>query len=83
MLHIFNLSNLYKQLVWNDLKLYLCTECKPSAVKGLIAEIKLCWRTVVTIEYCNSKINHDLNKVIQHVIRVHGKATGLIRAKLS
>ena len=47
-------------------------------MEELIAGIKLFWRTVVTEEYCNSKINHVQNKVIHNVIRVHGKATELI-----
>jgi len=65
------------ELVWHDLKVYLSTECKPNTFAELIAGIKLFWRTMVTVEYCNSKINHIQNKVIYHVIRVQGKATGL------
>ena len=65
------------ELVWHDLKVYLSTECKPNTIAELIAGIKLFWRTVVTVDYCNSKINHVKNKVIYHAIRVQGKATGL------
>ena len=41
--------------VWHDLKVYLSTECKANTIAELIAGIKLIWRTVVTVEYCNSK----------------------------
>ena len=43
----------------------------------LIAGIKLFWRTVVTVQYCNSKIDHILNKVLNEVINLRENATGL------
>jgi hypothetical protein len=64
------------ELVWNDLKNYLVNEAQPNTVNDLVEGIKRFWNTIVTIEYCNSKINH-LNKVIQRVISLNGRATGL------
>ena len=45
------------ELVWNDLKNYIAEKIKPNNKMKLIA-INQFWNTVVTIEYCNSKINH-------------------------
>ena len=59
------------------MKVYLSTECKPNTMEELIAGIKLFWRTVVTVEYCNSKIDHVLNKVINEIINLRGDATGI------
>jgi transposase len=64
------------ELVWNDLKYFLANEAQPRNVQGLVNSILYFWHNKVTIEYCNSKINH-LNKVLRRVIELNGKATGI------
>ncbi len=64
------------ELVWNDTKVFIAEEVKPTIKEELINGIMLFWRTKVTVEYCNSKINH-LNKVLNQIIKLKGKATGM------
>ena len=64
------------ELVWNDLKNYLANEYGPRNTYDLVKGIERFWKNVVTIEYCNSKINH-LSTVIPQVINLNGSATGL------
>lgn len=42
----------------------------------LIHGINKFWREVVTVDYCNSKIDH-LYRVIDSIILLNGKASGL------
>lgn len=64
------------ELVWHDLKTYLANEIQPNTVLELTNGIKRFWNNLVTIDYCNNKINH-LFRVIPKCIRLNGKATGL------
>lgn len=64
-------------MVWNDLKYFLADEYKPKTLASLIRGIKKFWREKVTVNYCNSKINHVVNKVIDRVIELKGLPTGL------
>jgi hypothetical protein len=65
------------ELVWNDLKYYLAHEVKPLNENQLIAGILHFWREKVTVEYCNKKIDHVVNTVLDEVIRLKGEPTGL------
>ena len=66
------------EIVWNDLKLYLSTKCKPNTMEELIAGVTVLENCGYSrVEYCNSKINHVQNTVNHHVIREKGKATGI------
>ena len=49
---------------------------KPNTMQELVHGILEFWNEKVTIEYCNSKINH-LFKVIDTTIALNGQATGL------
>ena len=64
------------ELVWNDLKNYLANEYSPKNIEDLVNGIERFWETRVTIEYCNSKINH-LSSVIPRIISLNGGPTGL------
>lgn len=63
------------ELVWQDLKVYLSNEVQPNTVNELVNGI-LEFLENITVEYCNSKINH-LNKVMNRIILLKGKASGL------
>ena len=78
----FNIRNLIGlkdlnpiELVWNDLKYFLCTEIHPQNKNELINGILYFWRNKVDVEYCNKKIDH-LDKVINKMILLKGRATG-------
>ena len=45
-------------------------------MQQLIQGIIKFWDEIVTVEYCNKKIDH-LNKVIDTIILLKGKASGL------
>ena len=64
------------ELVWNDLKAYVVEIVKPNNQIELIDGITQFWNEMVSIEYCNAKINH-LNRVMRVCLNVGGKATGL------
>ena len=64
------------ELVWNDLKDFIRTEVQPVNKAELIAGIHVFWQRVVTVEYCNSKIDH-LKTVLPRAIQLSGKPTGL------
>ena len=64
------------ELVWHDLKKYLSETIKPETKVELINGIEYFWNNIVTIDYCNSKINH-LNRVLKQVIILNGLATGM------
>jgi transposase len=64
------------EMVWNDIKYHIKSTVKPKTRRELINGILYFWRNKVTVEYCNSKINH-LNRVLQTIIINKGKATGL------
>ena len=64
------------ELVWNDLKHYIGFYIKPNNMLELINGIKQFWNEKVTIAYCNKKIDH-LNKVIETILLLDGKASGL------
>ena len=63
------------ELVWNDLKYFLCTEVQPQNEMDLINGVKKIWQDKVDFEYCNKKIDH-LNKVLTKMISLTGRATG-------
>lgn len=65
------------ELVWHDLKQYVRDEVKPNSYAELIDGIFRFWNTKVTIEYCNQKINHVRDRVLDRVIQLDGRATGL------
>ena len=48
----------------------------PKTIEELIVGIEVFWRDVVTIEYCNRKID-NLKNVLPKVIQYNGKATGM------
>ena len=64
------------ELVWNDMKDFIRTEIKPATKNELIAGIHVFWNRVVTVAYCNSKINH-LERVLPRAIELNGKPTGM------
>ena len=64
------------KLVWNDLKYYLKQKIKPNNVEELVLGINRFWETKVTVEYCNSKIDH-LDTVLKRAIVLRGMATGI------
>ena len=64
------------ELVWNDLKAYIGLVTKPNNMQELIHGIITFWNEIVTLEYCNSKIDH-LGKVINRILVLNGKASGL------
>ena len=64
------------ELVWNDLKYYLKQKIKPNNVEELVLGINRFWETKVTVEYCNSKIDH-LDTVLKRTIVLRGMATGI------
>jgi hypothetical protein len=64
------------ELVWHDMKVYLSERVKPKTLQELIDDITEFWETVVTVEYCNRKIDH-LERVFNECIKLDGKATGM------
>ena len=64
------------ELVWNDLKYYIATHIKPNTMQELIQGIIRFWNEIVTINFCNRKIDH-LYRVIPTIISLEGKASGL------
>ena len=65
------------EMVWNDLKYYLCTEVQPTTKDELVNGIQTFWSNKKNdIKYCNKKIDH-LYKVIDRCIALTGNATGL------
>ena len=61
------------ELVWYELKEYICREVKPHNNKELITGIKAFWNTVSRAK-CQRYIGH-LKKVIPNVIECDGSAT--------
>ena len=62
------------EMVWNDLKYYLLNQC---VLKTMIRGIRKFWKLKMNdLEYCNSKFDH-IHKVVDRVIAVCGRATGL------
>jgi len=55
------------ELVWNDLKYYISYDVKPNTVQELAQGLIKFWNDIVTIDYCNSKINH-IYKVIDTLL---------------
>ena len=64
------------ELVWHDLKRFICTDIKPQSAAELIAGIHVFWNTFVTVDYCNAKIDHLAN-VLPRAIELGGKPTGM------
>jgi hypothetical protein len=58
------------------MKVYIKNIVKPTTKQQLINGILYFWTNIVTVAYCNSKIDH-LAKVIQLIIRLKGLATGI------
>ena len=65
------------ELVWHDMKVYIAEQVKPESTVQLVEGILQFWNTFVTVEYCNSKIDHVQHKVIPKDIELNGKPTGL------
>ncbi len=65
------------EMVWN-LKYFLTNECSHKCTKAdLIRNIRKFWQTKMEdLAYCNAKFDH-LYKVIDRVIAMGGRATGL------
>ena len=54
------------ELVWNDLKYFLCTVIKPQTQFDLIKGVRTFWKTKVYADYCDKNIdlkNKDLKKM--------------------
>ena len=64
------------ELVWHDLKVFLSSKWIPKTKAELIIGIEVFWRDVVTVEYCNRKIDH-IQRVLHKIIEYKGRATGL------
>ena len=64
------------ELVWHDLKVFIRENVKPSTQAELIDGITEFWENIVTVEYCNKKIDH-LEKVLKVCVELQGLATGL------
>ena len=64
------------ELVWNDMGFYLCDYVKPNNLEELKQGILKFWNDFVTIEYCNSKIDH-LERVFNKCLSIRGHGTGL------
>ena len=65
------------EMVWHDMKIYIQEKVKPRNALELRDGIYRFWNTKVTVAYCNAKINHVRDKVIDAIIKLHGKPTGL------
>lgn len=63
------------EMVWNDLKYFLCTYYKPTSKSDLIEGICRFWK-YTNVDYCNKKIDHIFN-VMRKVIALNGRASGL------
>jgi transposase len=65
------------EMVWNDLKYYLCTQVHPRTKADLLEGINKFWlKKKDDLNYCNKKIDH-LYKVVDRCIALTGSATGL------
>ena len=64
-------------MVWNDLKTYLANIAEPKSEQQLVNGIKKFWKDMVTIDYCNKKIDHVVDKVIDKFIEIHGEPSAL------
>lgn len=58
------------------MKDFISREVRPTTMQQLIQGILEFWHDKVTVDYCNSKINH-LDRVIKTCIALNGRATGL------
>lgn len=65
------------EMVWNDMKIFIKEKVKPKNALELRNGIYEFWNTKVTVAYCNAKIDHVKNKVIDEIINLKGKPTGL------
>ena len=65
------------ELVWHDLKKFIKEVIKPTTSAQLLQGILTFWDTIVDVEYCNSKIDHVQYRVIDEILRLKGKPTGL------
>jgi hypothetical protein len=65
------------ELVWHDMKVYIAEQVKPKNALELLNGMNTFWNTFVTVEYCNRKIDHVRDKVLNKIIELDGKATGL------
>jgi hypothetical protein len=65
------------ELVWNDLKFHLSHRCRCTTKDKLLREIKKWWSSKMNdLVFCNSKFDH-LYRVVDRVIAMTGRATGL------
>ncbi len=62
------------ELVWHELKEYLCTEYKPRNLQSLKEGVSKFWRERMTVQKCQKYISHVL-KVLPAVIRSNGGPT--------
>ena len=63
------------ELVWKDLKAYVKGVAKPHTKDELIQAIDVFWNEILTVDRCNTYINH-LHNVCRDVIAKGGRATG-------
>ena len=64
-------------MVWNALKYFLTDQCVLKTKRDLIRGICRFWALKMNdVPYCNSKFDH-LYKVVDNVIALSGRATGL------
>ena len=60
------------------MKVFIAEQVKPENHLQLINGINEFWNTVIiTVEYCNKKIDHVINNVIAKIIVLKEKATGM------
>ncbi len=65
------------EMIWGDLKYHLIHNCHCKTKHALIRETKKWWaKRMNDIVYCNSKFDH-LYRVVDQVIAMTGRATGL------
>ena len=65
------------ELVWNNLKYFLCTVIQPHTLEELIYGVKIFWKKNVDLPYCNKKID-QIEKLIIKMIFLTGKATDFL-----
>jgi len=63
------------ELIWHELKHFLCTIEKPSAKSELLSGITWFWQERMTAEKCTKYIEH-LQKVVPLVGQREGRASG-------
>ena len=63
------------ELIWHELKHFLCTHVKPTTKDGLLGGMTQFWKERMTPEKCMTYVNH-LQKVVPLVVQRQGRASG-------